>query len=170
MLPNILARNTTAAAAALAVALSLAAPAHATSQKDRAFLKGVAATLLVGALLKGANSPSRAAPAPQQPQYFAPQEPQYYAPRQPVYAPATGAIVTGVHGTPSAQVFNEFSPSARRIIQQRLAAQGYYRGPIDGIWGPGTARAVAAYARDARLDDGLASRNGAIRIYSTLIG
>lgn len=172
MLPIAHARNATAAAAALAMALTVAAPAHATGKKDRAFLTGVAATLLVGALIKGATQPSRAAPAPQQ-QYFAPApQPQYYAPapRQPVYAPAPGAIVTGVHGTPAAQVFNEFSPSARRIIQQRLAAQGYYGGAIDGIWGPATARALAAYARDTRQDDGLASRNGAVRIYGNLIG
>jgi hypothetical protein len=164
MLPTVFARNATAAAAALAMALTLAAPAQASGKKDRAFLTGVAATLLVGAIIKNATKPSRAAPAPQQPQYYAP------APQQPVYAPAPGAIVTGVHGTPAAQVFGEFSPSAKRVIQQRLAALGYYRGPIDGIWGPGTARAVAAYARDARLDDGLASRNGAVRIYSALIG
>lgn len=172
MLPTVFARNATAATAALALVLTLAAPAHATGKKDRAFLTGVAATLLVGAMIRGATKPSRAAPAPQQ-QYFAPApQPQYYAPapHQPVYAPAPGAIVTGVHGTPAAQVFGEFSPSAKRVIQQRLAAQGYYRGPIDGVWGPGTARAVAAYARDARLDDGLATRNGAVRIYSALIG
>lgn len=161
MLPMISARNATAAAAVLAMTLAAAAPAQAFGKKDRAFLTGVAATLLVGAIIKNANKPARAEPAPQ---YDDP------APQQPVYAPAPGAIVTGVHGTPAAQVFGEFSPSGKRVIQQRLAALGYYRGPIDGVWGPGTARAVAAYARDARLDDGLASRNGAIRIYSALIG
>lgn len=172
MLPTVFARNATAAAAALAMALTLAAPAHATGKKDRAFLTGVAATLLVGAILKSANSPSRAAPAPQQQYYDPAPQPQYYAPvpHQPAYAPATGALVTGVHGTPAAQVFGEFSPSAKRVIQQRLAALGYYRGVIDGVWGPATARAVAAYARDARLDDGLATRNGSVRIYGALIG
>jgi hypothetical protein len=35
-----------------------------------------------------------------------------------------------------------------RAIQQELAAQGYYSGPIDGIWGPGTSNAANAFIGD----------------------
>ena len=36
-------------------------------------------------------------------------------------------------------------------VQQELARQGYYRGPIDGIVGPGTQAAISAYQRDNGL-------------------
>ena len=44
---------------------------------------------------------------------------------------------------------NSGSPSVD--IQQELARDGYYRGPIDGIVGPGTRAAIAAYQRDNGL-------------------
>ena len=36
-------------------------------------------------------------------------------------------------------------------VQQALNQQGYYRGPIDGVIGPGTSAAIAAYQRDNGL-------------------
>lgn len=33
-------------------------------------------------------------------------------------------------------------------VQSRLARMGYYRGPIDGVMGPGTSFAIRAYERD----------------------
>jgi peptidoglycan hydrolase-like protein with peptidoglycan-binding domain len=36
-------------------------------------------------------------------------------------------------------------------VQQRLAAEGYYRGAIDGIVGAGTRAAIRAYQRDRGL-------------------
>ena len=36
-------------------------------------------------------------------------------------------------------------------VQARLARAGYYRGPIDGIMGPGTSYAIRAYERDHGL-------------------
>ena len=36
----------------------------------------------------------------------------------------------------------------RKAIQRNLRAWGYYRGGIDGAFGPGTYNAVTAYARD----------------------
>jgi hypothetical protein len=33
-------------------------------------------------------------------------------------------------------------------VQRRLARAGYYHGPIDGIMGPQTRRAIRAYERD----------------------
>jgi hypothetical protein len=42
-------------------------------------------------------------------------------------------------------------------VQTRLARMGYYRGPIDGIMGPGTSFAIRAYERDhgLRMDGGI---------------
>jgi putative peptidoglycan binding protein len=36
-------------------------------------------------------------------------------------------------------------------VQRRLASAGYYRGPIDGILGPRTRRAIRAYERDHNM-------------------
>jgi putative peptidoglycan binding protein len=36
-------------------------------------------------------------------------------------------------------------------VQRRLARAGYYRGPIDGILGPRTQRAIRAYERDHNM-------------------
>jgi peptidoglycan hydrolase-like protein with peptidoglycan-binding domain len=36
-------------------------------------------------------------------------------------------------------------------VQRELARDGYYRGPIDGVVGPGTRAAIAAYQRDNGL-------------------
>ena len=36
-------------------------------------------------------------------------------------------------------------------VQSRLARAGYYRGPIDGVMGPGTSYAIRAYERDHGL-------------------
>jgi hypothetical protein len=36
-------------------------------------------------------------------------------------------------------------------VQSALSQQGYYRGPIDGIVGPGTRSAIAAYQQDNNL-------------------
>jgi peptidoglycan hydrolase-like protein with peptidoglycan-binding domain len=33
-------------------------------------------------------------------------------------------------------------------LQRRLAREGYYDGPIDGVMGPATRRAVRAFERD----------------------
>jgi peptidoglycan hydrolase-like protein with peptidoglycan-binding domain len=38
-----------------------------------------------------------------------------------------------------------------REVQAALAEGGYYRGPIDGIFGGGTRRAVRAFQRDKNL-------------------
>ena len=44
-------------------------------------------------------------------------------------------------------------------VQTRLARAGYYRGPIDGVMGPGTSFAIRAYERDHGLRvDGAISR------------
>jgi hypothetical protein len=44
-------------------------------------------------------------------------------------------------------------------VQRRLASDGYYSGPIDGVIGSGTRRAIRAFERDHRLPvDGAINR------------
>jgi peptidoglycan hydrolase-like protein with peptidoglycan-binding domain len=43
------------------------------------------------------------------------------------------------------------TPDAIRRIQQGLASAGYYRGPIDGIWGSGTNDALVRFQRERNL-------------------
>jgi len=56
--------------------------------------------------------------------------------------------------------------SIASAVQQRLAEQGYYRGPIDGDIGPGSSRAIANYQGDhglrvtGHISDGLVESLG----------
>jgi Putative peptidoglycan binding domain len=150
MLPAV--RNTfIAATAAAAIALTPAAPAHAWGDKEQGFVAGVATFLILNEIAKDAKK--RRAPA-------------YQAP-QPIYVPANPPPV--YQSSPAKQAFLEYSPNARRAIQQRLRSYGYYAGSIDGVWGPGTARAVEAYARDVGYGGGLGTRNGAVQLYNALL-
>ena len=56
-----------------------------------------------------------------------------------------------------------------RLIQRRLAYWGYYRGAVDGSFGPGTYSAVLAYARDNGQGRSLGSTAGAFGVYDGLI-
>ena len=71
--------------------------------------------------------------------------------------------------TAAAVAFNSYSRSERVAIQRQLSRQGYYYSSIDGSFGPGTYKAVAAYARDNGQGSQLASRNGAYAVYDGLI-
>jgi hypothetical protein len=158
----------TAAIAALALMATAAAPVHA-GQRERDFLKGVAATVIAGALIKGVTQPRQPAyAAPRQPVYQpAPQQPVYLAPQQPVYAAPQPHH--GISTSAAAQAFKSYSPSERRAIQRQLARQGYYRGGVDGVFGPATFRAVAAYASDRGLTGRIDSASGAYTVYDSLI-
>ncbi len=150
MLPAV--RNTIiAATTAAAIALASAAPAHAWGEKEQGFVAGVATFLLLNEIAK--NSRKRRAPA-------------YQAP-DPVYVPANPGPVYGA--SPARSAFMEYSPNARRAIQTRLKSYGYYHGSVDGVWGQGTARAIAAYARDVGYDDSLGTRNGVVQLYNALL-
>ncbi|MFT4150933.1 MAG: peptidoglycan-binding domain-containing protein [Paracoccaceae bacterium] len=162
MLPNIKTLRTTAVAgiAALGIAASLAAPAQAFGDKDRAFVQGIATAVIVDKLIEQGRTP-RYRPAPQP---YAYAQPYGYAP-QPVYVQPRYSI----YSTPAARAFAEYAPSTRRAIQANLADYGYYRGGIDGQWGPGTYRAVEAYARGEGRGNLLDSRDGAVRLYNGLL-
>jgi len=150
MLPAVT-RLTTAAVTAFALAAAAATPASAWGKKEQNFLAGVATAVVIGQIIKQ-NRKAHAAPAP--------------IPVQPKPAPHPGQAQ---HFNAAAHAFHEYSPQARRAIQQRLAAYGYYRGPIDGVWGRGTAAAVSAYARDVNAGNALSSRDGTVRLLNQLI-
>lgn len=162
MLPNIR-TAATAAVAALSIAATAAAPVSA-GQRERDFLKGVAATVIVGSVLQGMNTNRAAA----QPRYVT-QQPQYYVPpREPAYF-APPAAQHGLSTSAAAQAFKSYSPTERRAIQRELARAGYYYGSIDGVFGPATFRAVSAYAADRGLNARIDSASGAYTVYDSLI-
>lgn len=166
MLPAVT-RLATAAVTILALAAAAAAPAQALGKNERNFLKGVAAAVIVNEIVKH----NRAAPAPQ----WTPQHgPVYRQDRGHRYGhkpqPPRHGYTQGYYSNAAASAFYEYSPQSRRLIQQRLAAYGYYRGAIDGIWGQGTAGAMQAYARDVNASAQLGTRDGSVRLYNALIG
>ncbi|MGB3279439.1 MAG: peptidoglycan-binding domain-containing protein [Pseudorhodobacter sp.] len=175
--------KTIAAATALSLMLGAAAPAQALGRNERNFLKGVAAALIVGAIVnEGRKSRARAQPAPQpvyrQPTYRQPtyQQPTY---RQPTYEPPvkTGRIIgkssdygSGVNDTTAARVFNSYTRPERVAIQRELARFGYYNGTLDGAFGPRTHQAVYEFARTAGKQEALNSTSGAFGVYNALLG
>ena len=167
---------------ALSLAVTAAAPAEALGRNERNFLKGVAAAVIVGALINDAQGRTPA-PAPQpvyrprpQPDPFYRPQPQpdpYYRPHQDRDRHPAGGRVIGssnaVHSSIAAQAFNSYSAPQRRAIQSRLRGFGYYNGRVDGAFGPGTYRAVLAYARDSGGEGQLQSSAGSFGIYDSLI-
>lgn len=147
-----------ATAAALAVAATAAAPAHAWGKKEQGFLAGVVTAVIVDQLIDN-NRKRKAAPAPV---YRDP------APRPPAYvkpSPGYGSI----HSTPAAQAFKSYSLAERKAIQRSLRSYGYYHGGIDGSFGPGTYNAIVAYARAAGAPGHLNSAGGVYALYDGLI-
>lgn len=68
--------------------------------------------------------------------------PQYDVPPSQGFAPAAGSVFAGTpYQTAPADVQRQLLAAA----QTRLARQGYYRGSIDGAYGPGTATAVRVF-------------------------
>lgn len=45
----------------------------------------------------------------------------------------------------------EVGPRTTTAVQERLRRAGYYRGPIDGVWGSGTRLSLERFQRDRRL-------------------
>ena len=70
---------------------------------------------------------------------------------------------------PGCRAFQNYSAAERKAIQRNLRAWGYYRGGIDGSFGPGTYNAVVAYARDEGASGNLKSTSGAYAVYDGLI-
>jgi peptidoglycan hydrolase-like protein with peptidoglycan-binding domain len=59
-------------------------------------------------------------------------QPAYAANTAPAYVPPPPAIET-------------MSPRGVAAVQGRLREYGYYRGPVDGVWGPATQNAIGAF-------------------------
>jgi len=162
MLPSMLInakRNLIAGVTAVAVLAAGTSPALAWGKNEQQFLAGVATTLLIGQLIR--NSPRYGQPAAQpQPQYYAPR------PHRPVrYSPQPVSI----YGTPAGLAFNSYTDNEQRRIQSTLTAYGYYRGNIDGSFGPGTFTAIDAYARRTGKSAQLNSRAGAYGLLDGLL-
>lgn len=174
-----------ATACILSLSLGLAAPAQALGKNERNVLKGIAAALIVGAIVNEGRK-SKAAPAPQ-PVYRAPghRQPTYQQPRyqQPRYQPPhkqgvkTGRVIgkqnhygSGIHNTNAAHAFNSYSRSERFAIQRQLADYGYYRGSIDGAFGPGTHQAIYEFARAAGRQNALNTTAGTYQLFGALLG
>jgi hypothetical protein len=159
---------TTAAIAAITLAATAAAPVQA-GQRERDFLKGVAATVIVGTVLQNMNNRAQAQPryVTQQPRTVAPQPQYYQPPREQAYFAAP--VQQGLSTSAAAQAFQSYSRTERRAIQRELARAGYYYGAIDGLYGPATFRAVSAYAADRGLNGRIDSASGAYTVYDSLI-
>jgi hypothetical protein len=124
---------------ALSIAAIPAAPALAWGEKEQGFVAGVATAVIVEELLK--NRKARMGTAP----VYVPPAPTYVEPRVVYVEPRH---TTSIYATPAARAFKTYSASERKAIQRNLRAWGYYRGGIDGAFGPGTYNAITAYAQD----------------------
>ena len=142
---------------ALSIAAVPATPALAWGDKEQGFVAGVATAVIVDELLKN-NRKARLYDRG----YTA--GPTYVEPR-PVYSEPRHT--TSVYATPAARAFQSYSLRERKAIQSNLRAWGYYRGGIDGAFGPGTYNAVAAYARDE--GQSLKSTSAAYGVYDGLL-
>jgi hypothetical protein len=140
-------RTMFAAVTAIAIATIPAAPAQAWDKNEQNFLKGIAATLLVGALLRDANK-ARAIPAP---------------------LPAPKPQPVSVHRSTVAQVYQTYSSAERRMIQRSLRQYGYYGGATDGAFGSGTLNAIVAYARSEGMASYLKTTDGTYGVLDSLI-
>lgn len=141
---------------ALSIAAVPATPALAWGDKEQGFVAGVATAVIVDEILKNRRARMGA------PVYVAP--PPVYAPA-PVYAEPRHT--TSIYATPAAKAFQSYSLRERKAIQRNLRAWGYYRGGIDGSFGPGTYNAITAYARDE--GQSMRSTSAAYGVYDGLL-
>jgi hypothetical protein len=164
MLPIVITakRHLVAATMAVSIAALPAAPALAWGDREQGFVAGVATAVIVDRILRQQPLIPRARPA--QPTYFVDPTPS----RPAIVNPAPMAS-SSIYRTPAARAFQSYSPAERKAIQRNLRAWGYYRGGIDGAFGPGTYSAVADYARDEGLSSNLATSTGAYAVYDGLL-
>ncbi len=157
MLPTVMTAKSTmiAALTALSIAAVPATPALAWGEKEQGFVAGVATAVIVDEILKQNRKAREVRRAP---------EVVYADPR-----PTRPVQATSVYRTPAAQAFNSYSRSERLAIQRALRAWGYYRGGLDGAFGPGTYNAITAYARDEGLSANLRNTKSAYAVYDSLI-
>jgi hypothetical protein len=141
-----------AALTAASIAAVPAAPALAWGDKEQGFVAGVATAVIVDEILKNNRIAREARRAP---------APEY------VYVEPRPTTHSSIYSTPAARAFQNYSLRERKAIQRNLRAWGYYRGGIDGSFGPGTYNAITAYARDEGVS--LRSTSSAYGVYDGLI-
>lgn len=156
MLPN-LRKAALTTVTALSLALAGAAPASAWGQREQDTLKGVVGALVLKAIIDDARRDRAPVYRPEPEPYPGHHRIKPRPPAQSIYA------------TPVAHAFNSYSSAERRLIQRRLTYWGYYRGAVDGSFGPGTYSAVVAYARDQGQGRALGTTAGAFGVYDGLI-
>lgn len=169
-------RNLIAGTVALALVATSAAPALAWGQREQDFTKGALAVLLLGAIARDVDHHNRVnrQPVYQQPTY---QQPTYYQPREREYQPRERDYqprdyqqpIQSVYATPVGQAFLSYSDNERRRIQATLANYGYYRGNVDGNFGPGTYQAITAYASQSGKVAQLETRGGSYGLLDGLL-
>ncbi len=138
-------------ASTLSLGLAIPAPAVALDRHEQGILAGALGMLLFTEIAKSSKARNTAAPTPVQPL----PSPAAYAPR--------------VTRTPAAYAFSSYSSSERRAIQRSLARAGYYYGPVDGAFGPGTYNATLEYARATGSANAIGSQAGAYGVYDSLL-
>ena len=141
-----------AALTAASIAAVPAAPALAWGEKEQGFVAGVVTTVIIDEILKQNRKAREARRAP-----------------EVIYVERPVHSSTSIYATPAARAFQSYSLSERKAIQRQLRAWGYYRGGIDGAFGPGTYNAVVAYARDEGATGSLSSTGGAYAVYDGLL-
>lgn len=62
-----------------------------------------------------------------------------------------GPAAAAAAASPSAAMTDTLSPEAVRNVQQRLRVLGFYRGGVDGLWGPGTQTAIERFQQSRGL-------------------
>jgi hypothetical protein len=159
MLPNLSTARTFGSAllAAAAIAAAPATPAKAWGDREQGFVSGVAAALIIDEILKQSRKAREVRIAP--PVYFVDPTPVRPAP----------VVTTSIYRTPAARAFQSYTPGQRKAIQRQLRAWGYYRGGIDGAFGPGTYNAVLGYAADEGLAARLKTTQATFGVYDSLL-
>lgn len=172
MLPAVY-RKVTTGLMALGIALSVAAPAQALGKNERNVLKGIAAAVIVNEVIKQTRrNDDRPSYGYNDGRYDGQRDRYNERHREDRRYRDEGRHDRRQtqRQDPAAGAFYEYDTQSRRLIQQRLAAYGYYRGGIDGVWGRGTSSAIAAYARDIDAARSMGNRDGAVRVYNRLLG
>ena len=155
MLPTVITakRHLVAALTAASLVAALpAAPALAWGDKEQSFVAGVATAVIIDRLILRDRRARVVQPAPVY---------NFVEPSAPV--------ATSIYRTPAARAFQSYSSAERQSIQRQLRAWGYYRGGIDGSFGPGTYSAITSYAADEGLTGKLSGVNTAFAVYDSLI-
>lgn len=156
MLPTVKTLKTSAIASVLALSLALpAAPAFAWGDREQGILTGVIGTLAATAIIKEVSKPKVVYGGTK----------SYYGTPSQQPRPAQ----TDIYSSAAALAFNSYTYSERTQIQRDLKRRGYYTGAIDGVFGPATYRATAAYAKATGNVQQLATRAGAYGIYDSLV-